>query len=727
MKKTVKILRFILIVLLVFGWVFNYPPANFGGQGWPRIFNFPPEVHEVLAANTVIFLTNTASTTWVVPNDWNNASNTIEMIGGGGGGAGGKTAGAKKESGGGGGGGAYAKISNLTLTAGGSVTIQVGSAGAGGASQANGTAGTATIFNGATCAGASACAENGSAGLAPVNGSTAGAGGTTAGSVGTTLFAGGSGGAGNSGATGDGGGGGGAAGLNGIGNNGAGSTSGVGGSGDAGFGGAGGALNSVGGNGTEYDATHGSGGGGGGGGSATLGQNGGTYGAGGGGGSGNTTGGSGTQGLIVITYTPLISTTLGDGTNPGNTTIGPGAAATSSDAFTFQTSAGTESITNVTTTLAGTGQYAGIGLVEIADSASTTVYGSVTNPSTNAFSIALSGLTASTALQNYIIRITPLSATAMPVPPGALYTVTSTITAWTGASGNIKAGTDANAATITIDNLSPSDATNATSTPGDTKVTVNWTNPSDSDYATTTVFRATSTIGSLRPTEGVSYATGTAITATTTVACVVGGGLGAAVGCTDTGLTNGTTYYYKIFAADAYANYSTPGVETSSTPAAASTVSCSTNISSTSFSALDSSSVYTSSPNASTTMTCTFSLGCTLSINDAGSGSGAGLWKSTTPTNLVSSNTATLTAGTDGYGIQATTTSAGSGGTLNLNSVYNTTSNNVGGLTLTSAVLASSTSAITNREVVVTHKAAVASATLAGSYADTITYSCTGN
>jgi hypothetical protein len=133
-------------------------------------------------------------------------------------------------------------------------------------------------------------------------------------------------------------------------------------------------------------------------------------------------------------------------------------------------------------------------------------------------------------------------------------------------------------------------------------------------------------------------------------------------------------------------------------------------------------------------MSCANSgLGCSLFVKDAGSGSNPGLYKSTSPTYLIPSPnaafdaTATLSAGTDGYGIQAATTSAGTGGTLTLNNRYNQSGNTVGGLTLTDLTLASSTVDISGREVLVTHKAAVNANALAGSYSDTITYSCVAN
>lgn len=216
-----------------------------------------------VSAATTIFLTS--STSWTVPSDWNSSDNTIEVIGGGSNGAAS-----------GGGGGAYAKITNLSLTPGGSATYQVGAAGASGGD---------TYFNGSgtTCAAQSVCAK----------GASTATGGSAGSSIGSLTYSGGSGGAAN-------GGGGGAAGPNGAGNNGSGN-GGAGGSGDAGSGGAGGSAGGgAGGNGTEWDATHGSGGGGGGNGAAGAGGN---YGAGGGGGT-KQGGVAGKQGLIVITYTP---------------------------------------------------------------------------------------------------------------------------------------------------------------------------------------------------------------------------------------------------------------------------------------------------------------------------------------------------------------------------------------------------------------------------------------
>ena len=77
------------------------------------------------AGTETIFLTS--GTSWTVPSDWNNAVNTIEVIGGGGGATDG-------DSGNAGAGGGYSKQSNVSLTPNSMVTVAIGGGGAGGAS-----------------------------------------------------------------------------------------------------------------------------------------------------------------------------------------------------------------------------------------------------------------------------------------------------------------------------------------------------------------------------------------------------------------------------------------------------------------------------------------------------------------------------------------------------------------------------------------------------------------
>jgi len=251
-------------------------------------------------------------------------------------------------------------------------------------------------------------------------------------------------------------------------------------------------------------------------------------------------------------------TALGNGTDPGNASLAPGGAATMADAFTLQTSSGTDTITDVTVDL-GTGASPGLSLVEIASDDGATVYGSVTNPASDTPTVTLSTatLTATTTLTQYKIRITPKSHAAMPVPPGATYTVTAKISAWTGT--NTQVGSDTAGTTVTIDNQSPGNVTPGASTAGDGQVTLVWTNPGDADLERIVVLRDTSAVADA-PAEGATYSVGDTVGASV-VRCVV---TPPTATCTDTGLTNGTAYHYKIFTRDTNGNYAAGVVPTGS-------------------------------------------------------------------------------------------------------------------------------------------------------------------
>lgn len=248
---------------------------------------------------TVILTTGTPSP-WLCPDDWNASSNTVEFIGGGGGGGAGYTDGTNSAGGGGGGGGAYRKYLNHNFNPGTDYSFTVGVGGAVGA------AGGTTLIGGMG-------AYGGLGGASAPSGTSPGAGGAGGSYTGMT-----SGGAGESGGTGNpalGGGGGGTGGPNGIGE--VGPNQGYGGAGDSYHGGTGGNIGTTGGNGTEMGGGLAGAGGGGGGGSGSGvfggGAAGGLYGGGGGGGgawaspSGNLTyqGNVGAPGVIVITYTPV--------------------------------------------------------------------------------------------------------------------------------------------------------------------------------------------------------------------------------------------------------------------------------------------------------------------------------------------------------------------------------------------------------------------------------------
>ena len=84
----------------------------------------------------------------------------------------------------------------------------------------------------------------------------------------------------------------------------------------------------------------------------------------------------------------------------------------------------------------------------------------------------------------------------------------------------------------------------------------------DADFNSTVVLRSTTGAVTDTPVEGTTYTVGNTI-GTSTVACVV---TSPTATCTDTGLTDGTTYDYKIFTRDTNVNYSATGVVPTGSP-----------------------------------------------------------------------------------------------------------------------------------------------------------------
>ncbi|KKU39266.1 MAG: Cell surface receptor IPT/TIG domain protein, partial [Candidatus Azambacteria bacterium GW2011_GWB2_46_37] len=140
------------------------------------------------------------------------------------------------------------------------------------------------------------------------------------------------------------------------------------------------------------------------------------------------------------------------------------------------------------------------------------------------------------------------------------------VSAWTGT--NTKVGSDSNANTLTIDNLSPNNATSTSGSAGDAQVTLNWTTSNSGDFDTTSgsvILRwASGSAGSEVPAEGTDYSAGNTIT-TATVACAISSagstsqskidGSGGSAGCTTSALTNDQQYTYKVFQKDTRGNY----------------------------------------------------------------------------------------------------------------------------------------------------------------------------
>jgi hypothetical protein len=251
------------------------------------------------------------------------------------------------------------------------------------------------------------------------------------------------------------------------------------------------------------------------------------------------------------------NTTLGDGTDPSNSTVEPdGTTKQYLDQFTFVASSGTDSVTALTVTTANT---TAIASVEIWNEAMTTQYFStMSSPSGNDWSF--SGGTAipvTTTSTPFRIRFVAKAHASL---AAGTYAVTGTVTSFT--STNSQAGTDTDSATITVDNSPPSDATWGTIASGDQQIQLNWTNPG-SDFNKVVILRRVGSAVGDAPTEGTEYNVNDTI-GSSTVRYV-----GSLETFTDTGLTNGTDYYYKIFAYDDYINYASGAGTGPHTPVAA--------------------------------------------------------------------------------------------------------------------------------------------------------------
>ncbi len=123
----------------------------------------------------------------------------------------------------------------------------------------------------------------------------------------------------------------------------------------------------------------------------------------------------------------------------------------------------------------------------------------------------------------------------------------------TDVAGNALTATSATWTASAVDTTPPGAVTGFTVQPALTRLILTWNNPGDADLVGVRILRKTSNdIGAWDD-------------ATATVAC--GGNIPASqTSCTDTGLTNGTTYYYKIFTYDAVPNYNS-GTSGSGVPA----------------------------------------------------------------------------------------------------------------------------------------------------------------
>lgn len=238
------------------------------------------------------------------------------------------------------------------------------------------------------------------------------------------------------------------------------------------------------------------------------------------------------------------TTTLGNGVAGTNANVAPGAIDQKIDGFSFVTSSTgtTDSVTGLTVTTTG---YTAISSIRITDEAGATQYfNTVSNPTSN--SITFSGGTpipVSATAANYKILVTYKSRVAAPT---GNTTTTANVTAYT--CTNIQAtGTDTADTTLTLLNTHAA-STWGTCTPGNSQIALNWT------YGTAgqsvIIIRYTANTDTTKPTDGTTYTVNSAFGNGGTV--IYNGPLTT---YTNTGLTNGTNYYYKIFEYDALYYY----------------------------------------------------------------------------------------------------------------------------------------------------------------------------
>lgn len=111
--------------------------------------------------------------------------------------------------------------------------------------------------------------------------------------------------------------------------------------------------------------------------------------------------------------------------------------------------------------------------------------------------------------------------------------------------------------------------------------------------------------------------------------------------------------------------------------------------------------------------------GYTLKISDQGDSATGGLYQATT-TNLIDAVSATLSAGTEGYGLQA------SSSTATIASIYNHMGTDIVGImSLTSANLSSNTAPVTDETTLIRLKSAINATTTAGEYVDLLYFTVT--
>src|SRR6185369_9315910 len=236
------------------------------------------------------------------------------------------------------------------------------------------------------------------------------------------------------------------------------------------------------------------------------------------------------------------TTALGNGTDSVSVNVAPGAASQKLDGFSFVTSsaANTDTVSSLTVT---TANPTAIASMSIWNEAGTTQYfATVNNPTASTVFSGGTLIPVTSTATNYKILVTYKDRVTAPVGNSA---TSANVTAY--ACANVQTtGTDTAGTTLTLLNTHAASIW-GTNTPGDGQITLNWTKGTPTQSVI--VVRYGSNSDTTKPTDGVIYTVPSALGSGTVVYN------GAANTYTNTGLTNGSTYYYKIFEYDALNYY----------------------------------------------------------------------------------------------------------------------------------------------------------------------------
>jgi hypothetical protein len=259
-------------------------------------------------------------------------------------------------------------------------------------------------------------------------------------------------------------------------------------------------------------------------------------------------------------FTPLQNGTgavvVGDGTNPANNRIGivpndVAAGLVELDAFTL-TSWPPSHLTSVTVTFPpGTGRYTS--QVYLYDATDRVIRN--TTPTSDSVVLGSLNIPITNAVSSFKIKVDQHHIT---LPPANTETpFTAGITAVTVDNPDMTfAYNDSASATVTIDHKAPANPTLQNITGADGRVDMRWTDPADSDTYGTMILRNTVPITDA-PQDGYSYSYYTGMIGTSQLIHNSTSYTPLSQETRSDYVTNGGTYYYKIFARDGRHNYST--------------------------------------------------------------------------------------------------------------------------------------------------------------------------